>query len=127
MSNVIHLLTGRPISSLEEVLPAAGECLPCFVARMVATQGCSGGFGWVEQFRVHRAKRATALTRRLASQGAVCDCALPDVVWQLSPGLWEWSKDGRLVPPAEAPTCLGVRPNSSQPCSHWVSVDELAM
>lgn len=127
MSNVIHLLTGRPLRSLDEVLPFPGECLPCFVGRMVGSQGCSGGLGWVEQFRMHRAKRASALTRRLAAQGALCDCTLTDVVWRLSPGLWEWTADGRLVPPAEAPPCVGVRPNSAQPCRHWVSADELAM
>ncbi|EWT07858.1 hypothetical protein N864_19625 [Intrasporangium chromatireducens Q5-1] len=127
MSNVIHLLTGRPIGSLEEVLPAPGECLPCFVGRMVATEGCTGAMGWVEQFRVHRAKRATALVRRLVTQGACCDCTLVDAVWQLSPGLWEWTPDGQLVPPLEAPPCEGVRPNSTQPCAHWVSPSELAM
>jgi hypothetical protein len=115
MSNVIHLLTGRPLRSLDEVLPFPGECLPCFIGRMVGSQGCSGGLGWVVQFRMHRAKRASTLTRRLEAQGALCDCTLTEVVWRLSPGLWEWTPDGRLVPPAEAPPCLGVRPNSTQP------------
>lgn len=127
MSNVIHLLTRRPIESPAEVLPEPGECLPCFVSRMVAAQGCSDALRWVEQFRVHRANRATALARRLTAQGAVCDCSVTQVVWRLSPGLWEWTEDGELLPPLEAPSCRGVRPNSTQPCAQWIAAGELAM
>lgn len=127
MSNVVHLLTGRPIASLDEVLPAAGECLVCFVHRMVTAHGCTDGLGWVEQFRVHRARRATALARRLSARGVGCDCAVTDLLWRLSPGLWDWAEDGQLVPPPEAPPCLGVRPNSTQPCAQWVTADDLAM
>ncbi|MDN5794584.1 MAG: DUF2695 domain-containing protein [Intrasporangium sp.] len=127
MSNVIHLLTRRPIQSPQEVLPRPEECLACFVHRMVGLQGCSDALRWVEQFRVHRARRATALTRRLTAQGARCDCSVTDVVWRVGPELWEWAWDGRLVPPEVVPPCRGVRPNSTQPCRHWVAADELAM
>ncbi len=127
MSNVIHLLTRRPIESPEEVLPRPEECLACFVHRMVGELGCSDALRWVEQFRVHRAKRATALTRRLTAHGAICDCSVTDVVWRLSPELWGWSPEGRLVPPDEAPPCRGVRPNSTQPCAQWIAASELAM
>ncbi|WP_347350868.1 DUF2695 domain-containing protein [Intrasporangium sp.] len=127
MSNVIHLLTRRPIESPEEVLPRPDECLACFVHRMVGRQGCSAALRWVEQFRVHRTRRATALGRRLVARGATCDCSVTDVVWRPGPQLWEWSEAGQLVPPEQVPPCPGVRPGSTQPCRLWVAVADLAI
>lgn len=127
MSNVIHLLTRRPITSIDEVRPHPEECLACFVHRMVRDQGCSDALRWVDYFRQERAKRATALTRRLAGRGAGCDCSVTAVVWRPHPGLWEWDDRGDLVDPGTMPECLGVRPNSTQPCGHWVDAEDAAL
>jgi hypothetical protein len=126
MSNVIHLLTRRPITSLAEVMPLDAECLACFVHRMVRDQGCTDALRWVEHFRRLRAGRATALTRRLGDRGASCDCSVTTVVWQPHPGLWEWDDAGELSPPTHLPACSGVRPNSTQPCQHWTPATRAA-
>jgi hypothetical protein len=126
MSNVIHLLTRRPITSLAEVMPFKAECLACFVHRMVREQGCTDALRWVEHFRRLRAGRATALTRRLTARGASCDCAVTTVVWRPHPGLWEWDDVGELSPPTELPACAGVRPNSTQACGHWTTAAQEA-
>jgi hypothetical protein len=126
MSNVIHLLTRRPIDSLAEVLPLDAECLACFVHRMVHQGGCTDGLRWVEHFRRLRAKRATALTRRLTARGATCDCSVTTVVWRPHPGLWEWDDTGELSSPTELPACAGVRPNSTQACGHWTTAAQQA-
>jgi hypothetical protein len=126
MSNVIHLLTRRPISSLDEVMPLHAECLACFVHRMVSDQGCTEALRWVEHFRRVRASRATALVRRLRARGASCDCGVLTAVWRPHPGLWEWDEAGQLLPPTGLPACVGVRPNSTQACGHWTPVAQSA-
>lgn len=121
MSNVIHLLTRRPISSLDELMPLEAECLACFVHRMVRDQRCTEALRWVEHFRRLRARRATALMRRLMARGASCDCNVVSVVWLPHHGLWVWDDSGQLAPPTELPACMGVRPNSTQACGHWTT------
>ncbi|MDC5695650.1 DUF2695 domain-containing protein [Intrasporangium calvum] len=128
MSNVIHIFTGRAIDPATGVLPLPGECLGCFVHRMVEEGGCSDGFGWVEHYRLVRARRAVTLTQRLTNQGCGCDCEVVSEVWEPSPELWSVDQhSGALVAPDGLPPCTKVRPGSTQPCTLWVPAARLAL
>ncbi|GAA6526875.1 DUF2695 domain-containing protein [Intrasporangium sp. DVR] len=128
MSNVIHIFTGHPVDPETGVLPQPGECLTCFVHRMVGLGGCSDGLGWAEQYRLARARRAVTLTRRLTAQGARCDCDVVQEVWQPGPALWIRDLgSGTLQPPSALPPCAGVRGGSTKPCSLWVAGTSLAL
>jgi hypothetical protein len=128
MSNVIHILTGRSIDPETGVMPHAGECLACFVHRMVGRGRCSDTLGWAEHYRLARARRAVALTRRLTAQGACCDCTVVRDLWR--PSITLWSRDaetGDLVPPVDLPPCRQVRTGSTRPCAVWVPAASLAL
>lgn len=56
--------------------PHKGECLFCFVARMVDEHGCDTTLRWATRYRDLRAPRATALERRLSQMGGFCDCEI---------------------------------------------------
>ncbi|HET7397714.1 MAG TPA: DUF2695 domain-containing protein [Intrasporangium sp.] len=128
MSNVIDIRTKQPIGLDGRDAPGPGECLACFVHRMVADRGCTGVLGWVERWRSERARRATALAARLQRRGATCDCAVIGRVWSLSAALWEPDPtSGELLEPGVLPQCRGVRPNSTHPCEHWVDRHDLAL
>lgn len=128
MSNVIDIATGRPIDGDPCEAPRSGECVTCFVRRMVAARGCAGALSWVERWRLARVRRATALVDRLRRRGAACDCAVVRRLWTLSAALWVPDPlTGELTEPAEVPDCPGVRPNSTQPCEHWVDPHRLAL
>ena len=51
MSNVIHIFTGSSIDPDTGVLPHPGECLTCFVQRMMEAARCSDSLGWAEHYR----------------------------------------------------------------------------
>lgn len=128
MTNVIHIRTRRPVDPVSGAAPRSGECLACFIVRMVPEGECSGTFGWIDHYRAVRARRAVALTRRLAAQGAGCDCSVVSTVWQ--PSIALWSRDpasGELEQPTQLPVCAGVRPGSTQPCTLWVPAASLAL
>ena len=128
MSNVIHILTRRPIDAAGERAPGPRECVVCFVRRMTDLEGCSDELRWVEHWRFLRVRRATALGRRLQRRGGVCDCAVVNLVWTPAAGLWEWDGEtGAFSEPAQMPMCLGVRPNSTQPCGHWEETQDVAL
>lgn len=127
MSNVIHILTRRPIDSVQPATPEPGECLPCFLHRVLLQLPCPDNLGWTEHYRALRARRAHALTTRLLREGASCDCEVLLDVWVPSPALWVHSTDGGLVEPAQLPTCLGVRPNSTRSCGHWTLARDIAL
>ena len=65
------------------ILPAAGECLACYVARMLGEFGCTGS-RWVLHYRDLRTPRATALVRRLQDMGVYCDCQMFQNAWRPS-------------------------------------------
>jgi hypothetical protein len=54
--------------------PGEHECLPCYVARMLAREGCDHSLRWAMRWRDGRAPRARALDRRLEDRGGFCDC-----------------------------------------------------
>ena len=127
MSNVIHIFTGSSIDPDTGVLPQPGECLACFVRRMTEAARCSDSLGWAEHYRLVRARRAVTLTKRLAAQGATCDCAVVTDIWRPSIALWSRDDGDDLAPPTELPPCVGVRAGSTKPCALWVPAESLAL
>lgn len=92
----------------ELTAPEAGECLPCYLERMLRLAGCDGSLRWARVYRDTRAPQATALERRLGVGGGFCDCEALMNVYR----------------PAhmEVGPCTGVRRGSTQPCEAWLSV-----
>lgn len=128
-------MTSTPLDEAEEYLrdlarrmtdPADGECLHCYVFRML-TFGCAG-LRWARRYREGRAPAATALVRRLRSRGAGCDC---EIFWNaftlrsefmvvkvwMDPDLGPTQEDPEYPDPM--PACRGVRRGSTQPCALW--------
>lgn len=109
----------------------AHECLACYVFRMVDEYDCMGSRFMLE-YREQAAPLATALLRRMARQGAFCDCELFLNAIELrgdlmaAPTLVYVPLDGGYVPvltadfPDTMPACAGVRRGSTQPCGNWV-------
>ncbi|MFZ1283830.1 MAG: DUF2695 domain-containing protein [Propionicimonas sp.] len=94
------------------ILPAAGECLACYVARMLGEFGCTGS-RWVLHYRDLRTPRATALVRRLQDMGVYCDCQMFQNAYRPTLDLDSVAGIGELPP------CLGVRAGSTRPCTNW--------
>jgi hypothetical protein len=86
-----------------------GECVLCYVHRMLAAFGCDGTLRWVVRWRDRRAPRAMALADRLTERGAHCDCELFSNAWE-------------LVRPADEasafPACARAR-GATAPCDNW--------
>lgn len=99
--------------------PERNECLPCFLARVLARVGCAGTFEWTKEWRAVRSPRATSLEDRLSSLGAECDCLVLAHLYQPQLMLWTRSAAGGLIEPNPMPVCAGVRPRSTKPCTHW--------
>ncbi len=107
--------------------PRPGECLLCYVHRMLLEYNCNGRLRFARHYRDRRAPRATGLERRLGSAGGYCDCEIflngyclrPE--HQLPSG--DVSDDDRHEPdptrPDPLPGCTQVRAGSTQPCTLW--------
>ena len=109
------------VRSLARMLtrPRAGECLYCYVARMLEEFGCDTSLRFARSYRDQRAPRATSLERRLESMGGFCDCEIFLNGMTPAPYLWTHDEHGEEVA-ASAPECLTVRRGSTQSCGHWV-------
>ena len=110
--------------SRELTTPRPGECLACFVARMLRSFGCDTTLRWAQEFRDHRAPRATALERRLENMGGFCDCeiflngiSMVDRLLVTNPATGEPERW-----PEELPSCEGVRSGSTRWCGVWERV-----
>ena len=107
---------------LSELLttPTKGECLFCYVYRMLNSHGCNGKLRWTARWRDLRAPRATALERRLGSRGGYCDCEIFMNGWTASRAIttYDFETDDEVWP-NPMPSCPGVRPWSTQPCLLW--------
>lgn len=127
LSNVVHIVTRQPLDERLGSAVRPGECLACFLHRMIGTAECLGEFTWTEHYRHVRSPRAVALERRLRAAGATCDCDVLDRVWRLNGALLvrDAVTDG-LVPPTEPVSCAATRPRSTRPCTNWVAVRDLA-
>jgi hypothetical protein len=121
--------TERELRTLSTALtdPRAGECLLCYVYRMLEF-GCTG-LRWARRYRDVRAPRATALEDRLGQRGGYCDCEIFLNGYELAPEHWvpseECAEDGvsYISDPAypdPMPDCRGVRRGSTQGCALWV-------
>jgi hypothetical protein len=95
--------------------PHPGECLACYVARMLEDFGCDCTLRFARHYRDLRAPRASGLERRLGSMGGFCDCEIFLNGLRLFDHSWE---DDRSGPPPLAP-CRGVRRGSTRPCTLW--------
>ena len=98
--------------------PRAGECLLCFVSRMIDDFGCDTSLRWAARFRDLSAPRATALEQRLCNVGGFCDCEIFINGYRVAAHLCEVDEWGDLVAHGR-PTCVGVRSGSTKPCGAW--------
>lgn len=111
------------------LVPRPGECLLCYVARMLDQFGCYTTLRFARRYRDTTAPRATALEKRLGSMGGYCDCDIFLNGYQLSPefrvpevvreynGVTVVERDE--CAPDVLPSCLGARAGSTRPCGIW--------
>lgn len=119
LAQVIELEASLRGLSRQLTTPRPGECLHCYVIRMLPQFGCSG-LTWATRYRDLQAPRATALARRLSGQGAFCDCEIFLNSYSLAPDLLTYDPaTGDYVVPDVPPGCRGVRAGSVQPCRVW--------
>lgn len=113
----------------EELMrPLEGECLQCYVARMLDDFGCDTRLRFATRFRDLTAPAAVALQRRLGQAGAFCDCEIFLNGWWLDRSLWQSTarpatsslETGATSPPDPLPPCAQVRRGSVQPCANWM-------
>lgn len=109
--------------------PADGECLACFVARMLADFRCDRTLRFARTFRDRSAPLATTMIGQLAAVGSCCDCEIFRYGWSPHPSLWSpavTEVEGGVTyrtgpePPDRLPRCAQARPGSMQPCRLWV-------
>jgi hypothetical protein len=108
-----HLRT----TAVEMTAPDDGECVFCYVLRMLDAFGCDTTLRWATRWRDVRMPRATALERRLGGRGGFCDCEIFLNGWNLVQSQQVCDEHGELNWPRERPPCAGGR--YSQPCAHW--------
>jgi len=126
---------------LSELLttPGSGECLLCYVYRVSSSSGCDGTLRWAQGWRDLRAPKAKALESQLAAAGGYCDCEIFMNGWTLSAAITgtdpetgpnaadeedeededEEDVDEDVIWPDQLPSCNGVPPRSTRPCSMW--------
>lgn len=110
-------------------MPEEGECLACYVSRLLVELGCDHSLRFARSFRDQRAPRASSLERTLRNSGGFCDC---EVLWNVfepaaalwSQAYWEEDADGHETwvdaePPEKMPPCATVRRGSTKPCTQW--------
>ncbi len=121
-------MTNSPLDALEIELrelsrlmtdPREGECLLCYVYRMLGEFNCSG-LHWATRYRDLAAPRATGLERRLARVGGYCDCEILLNGYQYHDRYLDYDEFGDVIEPDLGPDCLRVRRGSTQGCGLWV-------
>ena len=116
----------RYLRAVVEAEPQEGECLVCFVARMVEEHGCDTTFLWARRFRDLRSPTATGLERRYAARLVTCDCLILHEAHRLVRALMVRDvHTDELEPPVRLPPCSGVRRTSAQACANWEKVRRL--
>ena len=122
LAPVLHIERELRHLSVEITQPKHGECLHCYVYRMLEF-GCTG-LRWATRYRDLKAPRATALSGRLMSKGAGCDCEIFMNSWSLRHTYQVWDPEAEEYDyPEELPGCQGVRAGSIQPCGLWTVQD----
>jgi hypothetical protein len=99
--------------------PREGECLFCYVYRMLEFGCLPDRLTWARRWRDLRAPRATSLERRLGARGGFCDCEIFLNGWE--PRDLVLDENGDYAYPPIMPACGGVRRGSTQPCPLWVA------
>src|ERR1700712_395116 len=89
--------------------PREGECLCCYVVRMLNEFGCDNQLRHALHYRDIAAPRATGLAKSLGRMGGYCDCELLMNGYKLRDE--DEGAASEVLPP-----CLGVRRGSVQPC-----------
>ncbi|WP_420713919.1 DUF2695 domain-containing protein [Arthrobacter sp. H14-L1] len=118
-STVAKLENQLPERSTLLTMPGLGECLACYVQRML-NFGCLG-LRWVTLYRDQTAPRSTALVRNLGRMGAFCDCEIFLNAYEPNPEHFEPDQYGEIVDQPSQP-CRGVRQGSVQPCQLWLRI-----
>ena len=62
--------------------PRRGECLRCYVRRMVSRRGCDGRHRWVGRWQREKPEPTPGLRSRLERRGGYCDCEVVLNVFQ---------------------------------------------
>jgi len=88
------------------IAPRGGECLACYLDRVLRDAPCDGSLRLARTYRDALAPRAVALEGRLESGGGFCDCEVLMNVY--------WSKTDEVRP------CRGARRGSTKPCDLWL-------
>lgn len=96
----------------ERLLVAPRECLPCYLARLLRSMGCSGNLSHLLRWQQSASPTARLVLRRLDRLGAECDCMALRRGFRLS-----W-RNG-LAGDAPAGACQGVAYRSAAPCLWW--------
>jgi hypothetical protein len=118
LAPVLHIERELRHLAVEITQPNPAECLNCYVYRMLEF-GCTG-LRWATRYRDLKAPRATALSERLMSKGAGCDCEIFMNGWSLRRAYQRWDPaTDEYDYPEELPACNGVRAGSIQPCDLW--------
>jgi hypothetical protein len=91
-----------------------GECVLCYVARMLAVFGCDGTLRWAVRWWIRRAPRAN-LAPVLDVHGDYCDCEVFRTGWRLAREL----RPSELEAGVAVPRCT--RPRLvSEACDNWM-------
>lgn len=98
--------------------PHEGECVLCYVYRMLEFGCLPDRLTWAKRWRDLRAPRATGLERRLEARGGFCDCEIFLNGWQQAQP--QLDEHGDPLDQGPMPPCRGVRRGSARPCSLWV-------
>ena len=102
-----------------------GECLCCYVDRLLDDYGCDRTLRFARQYRDALAPHATALERRLGYVGGYCDCEIFLSGWTLDRRSWTLDREiveHGIVTQEEAdeprglPPCATVHRGSIRPC-----------
>ncbi len=122
LAPVLHIERELRHLSVELTRPQPGECLHCYVCRMLEF-GCTG-LRWATRYRDLKAPGAMALGELLMSKGAGCDCEIFMNGWSLRHTYQLWNPEAEEFDyPEELPACQRVRAGSIQPCGLWTVQD----
>jgi len=112
----------RYLQAVVEAEPQEGECLVCFVGRMVEEHGCDTTYLWARRFRDLRSPTATGLEKRYWQRHLTCDCLILHAHRLVRELLVRDVHSDELEPPVLPPPCAGVRRTSTQACVNWEKV-----
>jgi hypothetical protein len=112
----------RYLQAVVEAEPQEGECLVCFVTRMVEEHGCDTTYLWARRFRDVRSPTATGLEKRYWQRLITCDCLIGHAHRLVQELMVRDVHTDELEPPRHQPPCAGVRRTSTQACANWVRV-----